>query len=235
MNRYSASKIKTFDSCKLKYKLQYIDNIKVDTEEQDSTLFGKLIHKAFEIYDPKKNNKKEIIKLTREYPLSDNYKQLLTSTYKHVLKFHNKYKKYPAQEELDLFYEYDEFSIKGYIDRLMEAKKFYICVDYKTSRVPTLKYHMFQLKFYNLLLYKVYNINPSKIRTMLYFPRPDKEEKIMFSKNQILHFEKELYNKVAEIESMTEWPAELSNLCGFCEYYNTKYCVKTYKDEELIL
>ena len=221
--------------CKLKYKLHYIDGKWPEERLTDDVMFGRLVHKAFEIYNPEQDNKEEIVKLVRDYPiLSSEYKRLLGPTYKSLFEFYSKYGDKPSEEELDLSFKYDDFIIRGYVDRLIEGDNFFICVDYKTSRYATMKYHVFQLKFYNLLVSKNYEINPSKIRMMLYFPRPNQEEKTMFSKNEINLFEKELRQKVNDIETNTEWPATPGKHCRWCPFFNTPDCPATYEDREII-
>src|SRR3989344_1883886 len=48
MTNYSHSKLGTFEQCKHKYKLQYIDRIKVDTPTTIEAFMGSLVHQALE-------------------------------------------------------------------------------------------------------------------------------------------------------------------------------------------
>lgn len=233
MEKYSVSKIKTYDSCKLRYKLHYIDKIwPEDQIERDDTMFGSLVHKAFEIYDLQKDNRDEIVKLVRDYPkLSEEYKSFLSTAYRSLLEFFDKYGKFPAEQELKLNYDMGNFIATGYVDRFIHTNNFHICVDYKTSRIPNIDYHIFQLKFYNLVLSKMYDIKPDKIRMMLFFPRPNEEAKTMFSTKQMQHFEKELNNKILEIESCRKWPASEGYHCRWCPFYDTELCPTTFTGE----
>ncbi|MFW6030604.1 MAG: RecB family exonuclease [Halanaerobiales bacterium] len=236
MEKYSVSKIKTYDSCALKYKLHYIDKIWPHEIERDDTMFGSLVHKAFEIYDPEKDNKDEIVKLVRDYPtLSMEYKQLLSKAYKSLLEFFDKYGKYPAEQELRIDYPLDNFKMTGYVDRFIHANNFHICVDYKTSKNANIDYHIFQLKFYNLALSKMYDISPKDIKMMVFFPRPNEEAKTMFSNRQMQQFEKELKNKIDEIESNKKWPANPGFHCKWCAFYDTQYCLKTFSGKNSVI
>src|SRR6056297_22860 len=237
MEKYSVSKIKTYDSCTLKYKLHYIDKIWPEDEiERVDTMFGSLVHKAFEIYDPEKNNKDEIVKLVRDYPtLSEEYKNYLPKAYKSLLEFFDKYGEYPADQELKLNYDMGNFIATGYVDRFIHMDKFYMCVDYKTSKNANIDYHIFQLKFYNLVLSRMYKINPADIRMMVFFPRPNEETKTMFSNNQIKNFEKELNNKILEIETNKKWPALPGFHCRWCAFYDTQYCLKTFSGKNSVI
>lgn len=235
METYSVSKIKTYDMCKLKYKLTYIDKKRPEERVSDDVVFGRLVHKAFEIYNPELDNKKDIVKLIREYPkLSDQYKKYLTPAFKSLFEFYRKYGKYPADEELRIDYDLGDFRITGYVDRFMYTPKLYICTDYKTSKRANLDYHIFQLKFYNLALSKMYDINPKDIKMMLFFPRPNEEKKTIFSGYDIQNFEKELRKKIIEIESNTEWPATPGYHCNWCPFYNTSDCPDTLQTNSVI-
>ncbi|MBI5002967.1 PD-(D/E)XK nuclease family protein [Candidatus Woesearchaeota archaeon] len=48
MTTYSHSKLGTFQQCKYKYKLQYIDKVKVDVPDTVETFMGKLVHEVLE-------------------------------------------------------------------------------------------------------------------------------------------------------------------------------------------
>lgn len=229
MNKYSVSKIKTYDSCRLKYKLHYIDNKWPEQPLNDDTMFGNLVHKAFEIYDPEKDNKAEIVKLQRNYPkLSKKYKNFISTAYKSLFSFFDRYGHLPAEKELKIELDMDDFKVTGFVDRFVSGNKSYICVDYKTSRVANTDYHIFQLKFYNMVLSKLYNTPPNNIRMVLFFPRPNEEKKMIFSNNQINQFEKELNQKIVEIESNTDWPASPGFHCKWCPFYDTKDCPDTH-------
>ena len=74
MKRYSTSKLKTFEACKLQYKNHYIDEIEIpDIIPSADTSFGSYIHKVAEIYNGKNN--KEIASLIRSYPLNAEYRK----------------------------------------------------------------------------------------------------------------------------------------------------------------
>ncbi|MEK6867974.1 MAG: PD-(D/E)XK nuclease family protein [Nanoarchaeota archaeon] len=66
MTSYSHSKLGTFQQCKYKYKLQYIDKIKVDIPDTVETFMGKLVHKVLEklykdLQFQKMNSKEELL------------------------------------------------------------------------------------------------------------------------------------------------------------------------------
>lgn len=235
MNKYSASKIKTYESCKLKYKLNYIDNKWPKQPINDDTMFGNLVHKAFEIYDPDKDNKSEIVKLQRNYTLSRQYKSFIAGAYKSLFEFFHKYGHLPAEKELKIEMDMGSFKATGFVDRFMSGENNYLCIDYKTSRNANTDYHIFQLKFYNLVLSKKYKTQPDNIKMILYFPRPNEEKSMVFSNNQIKQFEKELNRKIIEIETNKDWSASPGFHCKWCPFYNTKDCPDTFSEKESVI
>ena len=48
MTCYSHSRISTFEQCKYKYKLQYIDRVKVDIPTTIECFMGDMVHQALE-------------------------------------------------------------------------------------------------------------------------------------------------------------------------------------------
>ena len=48
MPSFSHSKISSFEGCKLRYKFQYIDKVKVEAEDTIETYLGSMVHEALE-------------------------------------------------------------------------------------------------------------------------------------------------------------------------------------------
>ena len=71
MTRHSHSKLGTFQQCKYKYKLQYVDKVKVAIPDTVETFMGKLVHEVLEklfkdLQYQKVNTKKELLALFEE-------------------------------------------------------------------------------------------------------------------------------------------------------------------------
>ena len=59
MTCYSHSRISTFEQCRYKYKLQYIDKVKVDVPTTVEAFMGDLVHRTLEkLYNDLKFEKK---------------------------------------------------------------------------------------------------------------------------------------------------------------------------------
>jgi hypothetical protein len=83
---------------------------------------------------------------------------------------------------------------------------------------------MFQMSFYNFMIAKKYDKDPKDVKCIIYFPRPDAEEKIVFNKTKFQKFEAGIYRKIEQIETNTNWEYTKSGLCPWCKYANTEHC-----------
>jgi RecB family exonuclease len=221
MNRYSASKIKTFETCRLQFKLHYIENIEVEKPVSPDTEFGSLIHKAAEIYNG--SNLTEVVKLTRDYHLNEAYKREIAHTLRNLFVFSQKYKHVDEKRELEIEWKTDDIWLYGFADKLIDNNQL-ICIDYKTAKYADTSRFMFQMRLYNLILSHVYQKDPDKIRFVVYFPRIDTEEKILFSKKEIILFESDIRKKITTIESNTDWNPAPGYHCRWCQYCKGTNC-----------
>ena len=221
MNRYSPSRIHTFDTCPLKFKNHYIDHIEVEEPISYPAEFGSFIHAFAEHYDG--TNTKKLIKLVRDFKFNNDYKDLIVPTLRNVRHFLEKYSKYKFQPEQEFTYKKDIW-LYGIVDRIMVVGDKLIFVDYKTSKWASKDKHMFQMSFYNFMISKKYDRDPRDVMCIIYFPRPNAEEKIAFTKTKFQKFESDIHRKIEKIESNTDWPAKKNGLCGWCKYANTEYC-----------
>jgi hypothetical protein len=169
------------------------------------------------------------VKLVRKYELDEEYKSFLIPTIRNIIQFYNKYKDYKSVEEEDFEFKDDTIWIYGQIDKLMRNSSNLICIDYKTAKSANRDRFVFQMRFYNLILSKRLQLDPSIIKCIIYFPRPDVEDKFMFSNKEINLFEGEIRNKIVEIETNTIWEAHKDYHCRWCEFFNTPHCLETYR------
>ena len=84
------------------------------------------------------------------------------------------------------------------------------------------------MKLYNLILSENLKVDPSTVKVIIYFPRPNQEEKLLFTDIQMSQFKKELIHKIDAIETCTDWKATESYGCKWCNFFNTKHCMKTF-------
>jgi len=202
MNRYSPSRIQTFDQCKLKFKLHYLDKIEVPEPISYPANFGSFVHEFAEHFGKKPI--KELIKLQRNYELNEEYKQIIAPTLKNTIKFLEKYDKYEFEPEQEFTYKNDRIWLYGIVDRIMHTNDGVTFVDYKTAKFPNREKYMFQMSFYNFMIAKKYDKDPKDVKCII--------------------FEAGIYRKIEQIETNTNWEYTKSGLCPWCKYANTEHC-----------
>lgn len=219
MERYSPSRLKCFDSCPLQYKLKYIDKVSVEQPESFDINFGLMIHKMAEIYNG--SNKTELLPIAKEFNLNEDYRSFVLPTLRNFFDFFERYKEIPYETEKEYELKTEDYWLYGIIDRFMKKEDGVTVVDYKTAKTSNRSRYEFQMKFYSLMVSKIMNIEPQKINTVLYFPRPNKEENFLFSNTEIELFEKEIIKKIRFIENNKEWKPISGFHCKWCGYATT--------------
>jgi len=222
---YSKSRIETFKKCKKQYKYKYIDKLDLPQPHSNDIEFGQWIHKVLEIYNPDDDNKKEVVKLASQFDIRDkNYREAMPQTLKNAIAFTKKYWKYERKTEEEIDFISDELSIKGIVDLRMIQQNNLLVVDYKSSKSTNADRHEYQMKMYCLILSKIYNMIPEKIKVMVYYPRIDSYDRYQFSSIQIKAFEEQLKQDIIDIETAKLYPASPGFHCRWCSYLNTEYC-----------
>lgn len=243
MTCYSHSRLGTFQQCKYKYKLQYIDKIKVDIPDTIETFMGKLVHETLEkIYKDlqfnKINSKEDLIKFYEnqwderysdkiivvnvEYT-EENYKE---RGKKFIIEFYDHYKPFDQLRTIGLETE-DKMPLeKGNhyhirIDRLACDKEgnYYVC-DYKTNNKLKLQDDLDedrQLAMYSLWIKNMFN-DCKSVKLVWYFLAFDKEMVSERSDEQLLQLKKEIEALIQEIEQSDSFPTHVTPLCNWCKF-----------------
>ncbi len=244
MATYSHSKLSTFENCKFKYKLRYVDNIKPEFKATVETFMGSRVHEALEkLYKDKKfqkvlskeelisfyNNEwdrnwaENIIINKKEYS-KENYKKMGESF---LINYYNR------------FFPFDEMTIIGLetedklklengsfyhirIDKLGCKESSYFVCDYKTNSSMKTQDEANsdrQLAMYALWVKK--NFKDAKNVTlkwhMLAFDKDVESER---TDKELELLEKETIKLIKEIESTKSYPTNVTPLCNYCEYQN---------------
>ena len=221
MIRYSASKLKLYKTCKLKYDLYYNKEIIIDEGLTADTAFGLIIHEIAEKYD---GNYDTIINIINEYKkvLNSEFIKLIPQTVFNMLTWLKKYQDKKSINEVELELKNDDYWLYGLADKLFPDGK--IFVDYKTARSNVRENHIFQMRLYNLILSKQWKCNPKDIKCIIYYPRIDQEDKILFNNKEIELFEKELKKLILDIETNDIWEPTQGYHCKWCPYKKSGHC-----------
>jgi putative RecB family exonuclease len=245
MPSFSHSKIGAFEACKLRYKFQYIDKIKVEAEDTIETFLGGMVHEALEkLYRDKRfeklmtleellsyfnklwdeNWKDSIIIVKKDYT-ADNYRKMgermLTDYYsKHKPFDQGRIIGLETQDFLSLDEE-DRYKFHVRIDRLMDmGDGLYEVHDYKTSSSLSKQEELDkdrQLAMYSQWVRQNFK-DFKRVRLVWHFLAFDKELESYRTKEELENLREEILGQIAEIESTEDFPANVSWLCDWCLY-----------------
>lgn len=214
----SPSKVKTYETCKLKFKLQYEDQIKKPQPVSAELTFGNYLHKFIELYGRKPTI--EIInQLKEEFDISKDLENALISSIGHTVKFLKQYEKYEKCEaEYKFGITYKGIKLGGKVDRIYTASDDVDVIDFKTGKKFYKGLNDLQLKFYSLMISHERDIEPEHINTIIYFSRPDKSDIKVYTTKDIEYFGGYLIEVADRIRSTRSWAPSKNNLCRFCQY-----------------
>jgi CRISPR/Cas system-associated exonuclease Cas4 (RecB family) len=242
--KYSASRVGSFESCKLKYSLNYMRGYYAEESQQSVvTRKGNAFHAFTENYDPKWTHEEAMAyrdELTAKWNLPEEY-----SLEKPVARWLTFYKTFLASlietgtklhREIQFDFELEGNRFTGKLDVLLEYPdgSFHI-VDYKTGKSTNTSYYVDQMLLYTWALHKQYGIpeaelvNKVKINIFFGFADPDKEDPmkifkaIKFTKENLDINKNHYTGLIKEIESKT-WEPEptMSKMCEFCSFCGFK-------------
>lgn len=247
MTKYSHSKLSSFEQCKLKYKLKYIDKTKPDFEKTIETHLGTCVHSALEwLYNQVINNKiPKLDELILEY--TQIWKKEFKKEFKIVKinlspdEYFNKGIKFlidyyienqPFQDgtielekkiEIQL-HEAHPYKLTGFIDRLTYnmLKKRYEIHDYKTAHSLPSQEKMDndrQLAIYGLAIKEIFGKDKEVVLIWHYL---DHNRKIISSRTeqQYEYLRQEILRLIKEIEATKDFKPNVSILCDWCEFKN---------------
>lgn len=236
MPRLSVSKIKTFKSCKLKYKFAYIDYL--PQQKRDYLVYGNFAHKTLELFHQfiiDGDNRELNVIMTSAFKLAkDKFKDEITkeqlaearklfSIYlKNVtkLKINNEFPNVLSAEK-GFYIDFDgKFVLNGVIDRVqLDSDKILHVQDYKTTKkIIYLKKDDFQLQVYAYTKFleddSLENIRASYILLKHDFTTINK----LYTRALVPKLEKELFKNFETIDNEKLWRPETSYLCRYCDY-----------------
>ena len=241
---FSHSRILSYETCPLRYKYAYIDEIEPEAETTETYLnsrvhealeklyrnlqYGKLMSEkellAFFKNEWKKNWADSIIIAKEEYA-QENYLKIGERYLKDYYKRYKPFKegKIVELEKTDFLSLAEEGKYKYYIrvDRLMDmGNGLYEVHDYKTNTtLPTQKYldQDRQLAMYSLWVRREFK-DCKEVRLVWHFLVFDKEMDSYRTEEQLEDLRQEVLAKIKAIEAADDFPANVSKLCDWCLY-----------------
>lgn len=243
INHLSVSRSQCFELCQTQYKYKYHLKVLPDKPEQIYFVYGKLIHKAAEIYVEQKAKEpifeigKKLLNKELLFEGSDNL-HTLTTEYKNKFWSHLKVvekltEKVGCDGEIEYKIEYDldppnKKILLGFIDRLIIKNDRAVIIDYKTSKdnawrknERTIKTDL-QLNAYAMVVNDIFGIKPENIQAALIYLEGAKTVSTSFKQENLVTVKKTLKELYYQIENTDEnkASANVGFHCRRCDFSN---------------
>ena len=243
MTTYSHSRLSTFEKCPKKFKYKYIDKIKPEIEATIEMHLGDVVHRVLEwLYNSVKSGKTptmdelityysikwqdefsdEILIVKKELTAKDYFQK----GFQYLIDYYEMHKPFDDKTiecEKKIVIELDQNTkIQGFIDRLVHNIETgeYEIHDYKTGNfLPSQKEidKDRQLALYSIAIKEIYGQDKSVVLVWYYLAH-NKKLSSKRTNEQLQKLKQETLELIKKIESTTEFPANISKLCGWCEY-----------------
>lgn len=237
----SISRSGVWHECQVKYRYKYHLEVIPNKPEPPYFAYGKLVHKAAELYvkDKGANNIHKIAAGLLDGSISDEFKNLkLAQDYKKKLPLHlNSIEKITSkigyegllehEIKLDLIPPNEKFLL-GYVDRIIFNEDKTMILDYKTTKAGfyqkdnnTIKQDL-QLRTYAYYVCKEFKLDPSKVFCCLYYLENKKLVCTNYTEQQMQEAIESLTKDYNLIESVDEGLAKpsIGNHCRRCDYHD---------------
>ena len=248
MVTYSHSRLSTFESCPLKYKFHYIEQLEPDIKQSIEGFLGNMVHDTLEwIYNIAKEKTPQLDEVIQHY--IENWHKEFEDNIKIVKKENNaeyyfnqgiKYlidyfqKHYPFQDntiatekKIIINLDFDgKYKLVGFIDRLVHHKEKNICEihDYKTNGFLKTQEELDndrQLALYSIGVRDLFG-NLSDVHLIWHFLAFNEQRVSKRTKEQLDKLKKEIIALIEKIESTEDFKPKPSKLCEWCEFRS--YC-----------
>ena len=247
-DKYSPSRINTFDGCKLKYKYQYIDKLKSDLTTIERFM-GSIVHEVLEEFY-------KLVKGGSVKPLEwvlDKYKEVWQKNYTESIKivkeelsvkdyynkgkqclidYYEKYKPFDQTKIVDtehlvsfnVKFNESERQFRGVLDRLdwNDKEDIFEIHDYKVTNTLMIQEKAdsdWQLGLYHIALKEKWP-EIEKVKLVWHSLLFNKEIISFRTKEQIEQLKGRVVERVKEIEDCDKFPPEKSVLCDWCDFQN---------------
>ena len=242
MKIFSHSRLSTFEQCKFKYKLRYLDNIIPDIEKTIESHLGNVVHSVLEwLYNQVKKNKiptidevivkySEIWKKEYEEEILIVKKQMTAKDYfnkgiQFLIDYYMRHKPFDDNTlavEKEIIFNLDEegnYKIRGFIDRLvynLDTEEYEVH-DYKTSnnlpKQKTLDKDR-QLALYSIAIKELFG-EEKKVILIWHYLSFNKKFHSKRTDEQLKQLKQETLDLIKKIELTTEFSPKKSALCNW--------------------
>lgn len=247
--RYSASRVGTFESCTLKYDLQYNRGYYAeDTQQNVLTRKGNAFHEFAELYREDWDAAKVVEvreELETRFTLPEEFS--LVQPVSRYIEWYNTVltpemdKGATLEREIQFDFILDGNQFTGKLDILMVYPDgtFWI-MDHKTGKSTNTSYYKTQLLLYAWALHRQYGVPAEemleRIRVSIFFPFANADEPdikkvfkgIRFTAKHLQDVREHFRETIERIQGDWEPEANISRMCDFCAFAGRKeYCELT--------
>ena len=228
----SATSIEAYQSCPLKYRLSFQDNVP-ESASKPQMAFGSIIHKVLQRFHETGKNltEKRILRLldeewkedefdytAREEKFREQGKNILTEYAKRIIENPPTVisREHPFEFSIN-----NNIFIRGKIDRIDQTENGISVIDYKTSKTPSLAKKNIQLAVYCLYLSQAVEdkITGTPFLSSLYFLREFEEPLSSYSfSNDELNNIKNIILDIAEKIRQNLFDPKKGYHCNWCDY-----------------
>ena len=234
---YSFSKLGSFHQCPRKFKLQYIDKIKIPFETNIALEKGKYLHHLIEC-DLKNEKENFIFELSKEED-KQKYRQIfndfiITPHYNFFKSLKEKYIEQGFSLRIDStkrgknkiipdnYKNGKDVLIRGFIDFLAIKDETAIIVDWKSGKFKENQNEM-QVIIYSIWAFlKLPQIK--KVETYFYFIEHNKFVTRTYYKEQLNELIKKMIEYIQPVEKASQFPKNVTALCDWCPFKKFGHC-----------
>lgn len=233
--KLTKSRVGTWEDCRYKYKLNYIDNIQTETTSE-ALQRGIEIHEMLEeFYEGEVETINEATTRLAQHPHAEKY----ATDIKNFINFNKRLSPdgktlmKPALIEERIFSE--ELHVSGYLDALWVDGDNEILLDYKTGKSKDIENYSFGMHLYTYLCRVDTDFDPTHIA--IYFVKEDDLRVEEVSQKKIINAIRKIHKVREEINDAKEDDKFSKNPkygCKWCDYHKT-HCkgVGKWKVDEL--
>ena len=242
MTTYSHSRISTFEQCKYKYKLQYIDKVKVDIPTTVEAFMGDMVHQSLEklhadLKFQKLMSKDEVVEfynalfeeewddkilIAKKGYTKENYRAMgeryLKDYYTHFAPFDQMNILGLETQDIMLLPDGNHYHVR--IDKLgCKGDTYFVC-DYKTNSSMKTQEEADrdrQLAMYSIWVKDRYK-DAKKVFLLWYMLAFDKTVVSIRNEDELEKLQSDTVKVIKEIEECEEFPLSISNLCNYCVF-----------------
>ena len=230
---YSHSRLDSFRHCPMKFRLQYIDKVKVPFVTNLALYRGSFFHECLEYDDDRpdfktndiftQEEKDKVLVLVHEFRKSDIWKDIIKQKYINELDFAFKF---INNKLINTDYKDKEAWIRGAIDvHWFDGDKL-IIADYKSGKDKSTDTVFFSNK--QMLPYAIWAFNEypelDEVQTKFIYVEHGTERYETFTRTDYKQLVKDLYLDTKACENGERYPKKISALCNFCDFLTYGHC-----------